>query len=61
MTTPRLVLPHPGLHLRPVVIHPLAEIAPDVEVPGLGPVSSLAAGVSGAGLWRLAETLCIPG
>jgi 2-amino-4-hydroxy-6-hydroxymethyldihydropteridine diphosphokinase len=29
METPDLVLPHPRLHLRGFVLHPLAEIAPD--------------------------------
>jgi 2-amino-4-hydroxy-6-hydroxymethyldihydropteridine diphosphokinase len=61
MDTPRLVLPHPGLHLRPFVVHPLAEVAPDVEIPGLGRALSIAAGLTGAGLHRLAETLVVGG
>ncbi|MGB3544838.1 2-amino-4-hydroxy-6-hydroxymethyldihydropteridine diphosphokinase [Rubrivirga sp.] len=32
---PDLVLPHPGLASRRFVLAPLAEIAPDLEVPGL--------------------------
>lgn len=34
--TPDLTLPHPRLHERAFVLAPLAEIAPDVVVPGLG-------------------------
>ena len=37
-----LTLPHPGLSQRPFVIHPLAEIAPEAPVPGLGPAARLA-------------------
>ena len=33
---PRLQIPHPGIHLRAFVIHPLAEIAPQAYVPGHG-------------------------
>jgi 2-amino-4-hydroxy-6-hydroxymethyldihydropteridine diphosphokinase len=35
VATPALVLPHPGLAGRPFVLAPLAELAPDLEVPGL--------------------------
>ena len=40
---PRLKLPHPGVHLRAFVIHPLAEIAPHVVVPGRGSAACIAA------------------
>jgi len=40
---PGLHLPHPHLHERAFVLVPLAEIAPDVQVPGHGRVARLAA------------------
>jgi 2-amino-4-hydroxy-6-hydroxymethyldihydropteridine diphosphokinase len=48
--TPRLILPHPQLHLRAFVLVPLAEIAPDLLIPGLGTVRELAAAVDRCGL-----------
>lgn len=36
-----LTVPHPGLTERNFVIYPLADIAPDIEIPGQGPVSQL--------------------
>ena len=50
----RLTLPHPGAHERAFVIHPLAEIAPALEIPGRGPVVALAARVDDAALERIA-------
>lgn len=42
LSTPRLCIPHPYLSQREFVLAPLAEIAPDVAVPGTGkPVGSL--------------------
>ena len=38
---PALTLPHPRLHVRAFVLHPLAEIAPDLAIPGRGPVKKL--------------------
>lgn len=37
----RLTLPHPRLHQRAFVLAPLAEIAPEIEVPGHGRVAAL--------------------
>jgi len=42
LSTERLVLPHPGAHERCFVLVPLAEIAPDVRIPGRGRVATLA-------------------
>jgi 2-amino-4-hydroxy-6-hydroxymethyldihydropteridine diphosphokinase len=50
---PRLTLPHPGIVERNFVLYPLAEIAPDLELPGLGRVAALAAGVTSVGLTPL--------
>lgn len=36
-----LTLPHPGLTERNFVVYPLADIAPDIEIPGQGPISQL--------------------
>ena len=36
MQTAELTLPHPRLHQRAFVLRPLAEIAPGLELPGLG-------------------------
>ncbi len=36
MNEPGLTLPHPRLHERRFVLEPLAEIAPDAVIPGLG-------------------------
>jgi 2-amino-4-hydroxy-6-hydroxymethyldihydropteridine diphosphokinase len=33
---PELTVPHPGLYERNFVLYPLAEIAPDLDIPGAG-------------------------
>lgn len=40
LNTPALTLPHPRLHLRAFVLEPLAEIAPDLALPGRGSVAA---------------------
>jgi 2-amino-4-hydroxy-6-hydroxymethyldihydropteridine diphosphokinase len=46
----RLTLPHPEIARRNFVLIPLAEVAPELEIPGVGRVSELVAGVSRRGL-----------
>jgi len=45
-----LTLPHAGIVERNFVLYPLADIAPDLDLPGLGRVAELAARVTSAGL-----------
>lgn len=42
LSTPTLVLPHPGLHERAFVLYPLLEMEPTLSVPGHGQVAQLA-------------------
>jgi 2-amino-4-hydroxy-6-hydroxymethyldihydropteridine diphosphokinase len=51
---PQLKLPHPGIAERAFVLVPLAEVAPDLDVPGAGRVRTLAARIDTAGLSRMA-------
>ena len=50
---PELTVPHPGIVERNFVLYPLAEIAPDLELPGLGRVADLAAAVTAEGITLL--------
>jgi 2-amino-4-hydroxy-6-hydroxymethyldihydropteridine diphosphokinase len=45
-----LVIPHPGIAQRNFVLFPLLEVAPYLQIPGLGAVAKLAAASDGSGL-----------
>jgi 2-amino-4-hydroxy-6-hydroxymethyldihydropteridine diphosphokinase len=48
-----LTLPHPGIAERDFVLYPLADVAPTLEIVGLGRVADLRARVANRGLERL--------
>jgi 2-amino-4-hydroxy-6-hydroxymethyldihydropteridine diphosphokinase len=50
---PELTLPHPGIAARNFVLFPLLEIAPTLDLPGLGPADGLAARLAREGLVAL--------
>jgi len=50
-----LTLPHPGIVQRNFVLYPLAEIAPDMLLPGLGRVALLRDAVTADDIWSWAE------
>jgi 2-amino-4-hydroxy-6-hydroxymethyldihydropteridine diphosphokinase len=41
MRSTPLTLPHPRMHQRAFVLRPLLDLAPDIELPGLGPAARL--------------------
>ncbi|MDT8406943.1 MAG: 2-amino-4-hydroxy-6-hydroxymethyldihydropteridine diphosphokinase [Methylococcales bacterium] len=49
----QLHVPHPGIAHRAFVLHPLAELNPELTIPGLGPVRPLLEHCPLAGLSRL--------
>ncbi len=51
--TESLTLPHPGIAQRDFVLYPLADIAPDLEVPAAGSVRQLRARVADRGVEKL--------
>ncbi len=54
LETAGLTLPHPHLHERAFVLVPLVEIAPDVQLPGIGLARDAASRLADAGLIPLA-------
>jgi 2-amino-4-hydroxy-6-hydroxymethyldihydropteridine diphosphokinase len=51
--TETLALPHPGIAERDFVLYPLADVAPELDVPGLGRVAALRERVPNRGIERL--------
>lgn len=50
---PGLQVPHPRMHLRAFTLHPLAEIAPDALIPGIGTVTALLPTVADQAITRI--------
>jgi 2-amino-4-hydroxy-6-hydroxymethyldihydropteridine diphosphokinase len=50
VTLPALTLPHPGVSTRNFVLYPLADLAPTLNIPGLGPVLDLKSRVGDEGI-----------
>lgn len=55
IATPRLVVPHPRMHLRAFVLHPLVEVMPEAVIPGVGSARELLPAVSDQRIERLEE------
>jgi 2-amino-4-hydroxy-6-hydroxymethyldihydropteridine diphosphokinase len=51
--TESLTLPHPGIADRDFVLYPLCDIAPDLDVPGVGRVAQLRDRVANRGVRKL--------
>lgn len=52
IATPTLTVPHPRMHERAFVLQPLAALAPEVVIPGRGPVSALLPSVAAQAIVR---------
>ncbi|MCG8991397.1 2-amino-4-hydroxy-6-hydroxymethyldihydropteridine diphosphokinase [Laribacter hongkongensis] len=55
LDTPELTLPHPRMHERTFVLMPLADVAPDLLIPGCGRVADCLAGLPVNGIEKLAS------
>ena len=45
MKSPKLVLPHPRMHMRAFVLRPLLELDPEFSIPGIGPAAECLSGL----------------
>jgi len=52
---PLLTIPHPRMHERAFVLWPLAEIAPELKIPGRGHVLELLVGLDVSGVRKFEE------
>ena len=52
---PELIVPHPEIRHRNFVLIPLLELAPDIQIPGLGRADELLADIGHAGITKLGE------
>ena len=52
---PELIVPHPEIRHRNFVLMPLLELAPDIQIPGLGRADELLADIGHAGITKLGE------
>ncbi|NMG50701.1 2-amino-4-hydroxy-6-hydroxymethyldihydropteridine diphosphokinase [Azoarcus communis] len=50
---PGLIVPHPRMHLRAFVLHPLLELAPELTIPGIGPAHALLPAMADQAITRL--------
>jgi 2-amino-4-hydroxy-6-hydroxymethyldihydropteridine diphosphokinase len=55
MNEPLLTIPHPRMHERAFVLWPLAEIAPELKIPGRGYVLELLVGLDVSGVRKFEE------
>jgi 2-amino-4-hydroxy-6-hydroxymethyldihydropteridine diphosphokinase len=60
LSTPRLTLPHPRLHLRAFVLRPLLDLAPSLHAPGLGALASHLANTAGQAIEALSRPPTMP-
>jgi len=52
---PGLTIPHPHLHRRAFVLVPLLELAPDIDIPGLGPARNALELLPDAGIQKISR------